>query len=142
MTHQYMELKLKELEKRIKALEQEPCEDAISRAEAIRIASGFCHHANVAKELAQLPSVNVTDTNVGKIGKDNNVSATDKRIERYKKIEDTMKEIVKAIQLRYPYLEGNMTLKMRIGSSLNRRHFEKRHHENGNSYVMIAKKAA
>ena len=50
----------------IKALEQEACEDAISRAEAIRIASGFCHPANVAKELARLPSVNVTDINVGK----------------------------------------------------------------------------
>ena len=31
MTHQYMELKLEELEKRIEALEQEPCDDAISR---------------------------------------------------------------------------------------------------------------
>lgn len=54
----------------------------------------------------------------------------------------TMKEIVEVIQLRYPYLEGNMSLKMRVGSSLNRRHFEKRHHENGNSYVMIVKKVA
>lgn len=35
----------------------EPCEDAISRAEAIRIASGFCAPANVAKELEKLPSV-------------------------------------------------------------------------------------
>lgn len=31
MTHQYMEIKLEELEKRIEALEQEPCSDAISR---------------------------------------------------------------------------------------------------------------
>lgn len=31
MTHQYMEIKIKELEKKIKALEQEPCEDAVSR---------------------------------------------------------------------------------------------------------------
>lgn len=31
MTHQYMEIKIKELEKRIEALEQEPCNDAISR---------------------------------------------------------------------------------------------------------------
>lgn len=29
----------------------------ISRAEAIRIASGYCHPANVAKELAKLPPV-------------------------------------------------------------------------------------
>lgn len=35
MTHQYMEIKIKELEKRIKALEQEPCEDCISREKAI-----------------------------------------------------------------------------------------------------------
>lgn len=36
----------------------EPCGDAIDRAEAIRIASGYCHPTNVAKELAKLPSVN------------------------------------------------------------------------------------
>lgn len=41
----------------IKALEQEPCEDAISRAEAIRIASGYCHWSNVPEELERLPSV-------------------------------------------------------------------------------------
>ena len=33
------------------------CEDAISRADAIRIASGFCHPSNIAKELKALPSV-------------------------------------------------------------------------------------
>lgn len=32
-------------------------DDAISRAEAIRIASGYCHPSNIAKELAKLPSV-------------------------------------------------------------------------------------
>ena len=42
----------------IKALEQEPCEDAISRKQAIYVASGYCHPANVAKELAKLSSVN------------------------------------------------------------------------------------
>lgn len=31
--------------------------DCISRQEAIRIASGYCHFTNVAKELAKLPSV-------------------------------------------------------------------------------------
>ena len=36
----------------------EPCDDAISRKDAIRIASGYCHFSNVAKELAKLPSVN------------------------------------------------------------------------------------
>ena len=36
---------------------QEPCEDAISRADAIRVASGYCHPANIAKELAKLPPV-------------------------------------------------------------------------------------
>ena len=41
----------------IKALEQQPCGNAIDRAEAIKIASGYCHPANVAKELAKLPSV-------------------------------------------------------------------------------------
>ena len=36
----------------------EPCEDAISRQAAVDVASGYCHSANVAKELAKLPSVN------------------------------------------------------------------------------------
>ena len=36
------------------------CEDAISRQDAIRIASGYCHPANVAKELAKLPPVKPT----------------------------------------------------------------------------------
>lgn len=31
--------------------------DCISRQEAIRIASGYCHFTNVAKELEKLPSV-------------------------------------------------------------------------------------
>lgn len=34
-------------------------DDAISRQAAIYIASGYCHPANVAKELAKLPSANV-----------------------------------------------------------------------------------
>lgn len=43
-------------------IEQEPCEDAISRAEAIRIASGYCHPSNVTKELANLPPVKPTQS--------------------------------------------------------------------------------
>lgn len=35
----------------------EPCGDAIDRAKAIKVASGYCHPANVAKELANLPPV-------------------------------------------------------------------------------------
>ena len=31
--------------------------DLIDRAEAIRIASGYCHPANIVKELEKLPSV-------------------------------------------------------------------------------------
>ena len=46
------------LEMAIKALEQQPCTDAISRAEAIKVASGFCHWSNIPKELEKLPSVN------------------------------------------------------------------------------------
>ena len=46
------------LEIAIKALEQEPCTDAISRTEAIRVASGYCHWSNIPKELEKLPSVN------------------------------------------------------------------------------------
>ena len=39
------------------ALKRETSGDAIDRQAAIRIASGYCHPANVAKELAKLPSV-------------------------------------------------------------------------------------
>ena len=46
-------------------LEQVPCEDAISRQAAINVASGFCHHANVADELAKLPSVNPQEPKTG-----------------------------------------------------------------------------
>ena len=41
----------------IEALEKLPCEDAISRSEAIKVASGYCHWANIPDELAKLPSV-------------------------------------------------------------------------------------
>ena len=40
----------------IQALESKS-EDCISRKRAIEIASGYCHYANVPKELAKLPSV-------------------------------------------------------------------------------------
>ena len=33
-------------------------DDLISRAEAIRVASGYCHWTNIPAELAKLPSVN------------------------------------------------------------------------------------
>ena len=32
-------------------------DDAISRTEAIRVASGYCHPVNIAKELEKLPPV-------------------------------------------------------------------------------------
>ena len=35
--------------------------DLIDRAEAIRIASGYCHWSNIAKELEKLPSVTPTE---------------------------------------------------------------------------------
>ena len=37
-------------------LNEVKAEDCISRAEAVRVASGYCHPANIAKELAKLPS--------------------------------------------------------------------------------------
>jgi hypothetical protein len=47
-----------ELDKNSKKLEKDFGElDCISRADAIRVASGYCHPSNVAKELAKLPSV-------------------------------------------------------------------------------------
>ena len=56
------------VEKAIKALEQEPCDDAISRQAAVNIASGFCHPANIADELAKLPSVNPQDCDTCEVG--------------------------------------------------------------------------
>lgn len=41
----------------IEALKRETSGDAIDRQAAIRIASGYCHPTNIAKELAKLPSV-------------------------------------------------------------------------------------
>lgn len=47
-----------ELEKNSQKLEKDFGElDCISRADAIRVASGYCHPSNVAKELAKLPSM-------------------------------------------------------------------------------------
>jgi len=37
---------------------KQPCEDAISRTDAIRVANGYCHWSNISKELGKLPSVN------------------------------------------------------------------------------------
>ena len=34
-----------------------PCGDTISRTAAIKVASGYCHPSNIAKELAKLPPV-------------------------------------------------------------------------------------
>ena len=46
------------LEKNSQKLEKDFGElDCISRADAIRVASGYCHPSNVAKELAKLPPV-------------------------------------------------------------------------------------
>lgn len=39
-----------------------PCADAISRSDAIRVASGYCHWSNIPDELAKLPSVNTEKT--------------------------------------------------------------------------------
>ena len=41
---------------------KEPCGDAISRSEAIRVASGYCHWSNIPKEWEKLPSVSTEDT--------------------------------------------------------------------------------
>lgn len=43
---------------------REQTEDTISRKQAIYIASGFCHPANVADELAKLPSVKPQERDV------------------------------------------------------------------------------
>lgn len=42
--------------------------DAISRQAAINVASGFCHPANIADELAKLPSVNPQDCDTCEVG--------------------------------------------------------------------------
>ena len=37
-------------------------DDLISRTDAIRVASGYCHWSNIPKELAKLPSVSTEKT--------------------------------------------------------------------------------
>ena len=60
MTEQYLELKVEELEKRIKTLEQERCEDAISR-EAVNKLRKYVWVGGIATvsldEINELPSV-------------------------------------------------------------------------------------
>jgi len=52
----------------VEALKRETSGDAIDRQAAIRIASGYCHPANVTKELAKLPSVQpYTDEEIQKM---------------------------------------------------------------------------
>jgi len=43
------------------------CEDAISRTDAIRVASGYCHWTNIPDELAKLPPVTQTPKNVNDV---------------------------------------------------------------------------
>jgi hypothetical protein len=71
--------------------------DCISRQEAIRIASGYCHFTNVAKELEKLPSVQP-------VGKDINVSCKD-AISRQGAI-DHFKSIADATSMGNKYNEG------------------------------------
>ena len=52
------DLAIRALPSVIPSIPTEQTEDAISRQAAVNIASGFCHPANVADELAKLPSVN------------------------------------------------------------------------------------
>ena len=67
------ELEQLALEQEHRHLEQEPTTkkdlgvDCISRADAIRVASGYCHPSNVAKELAKLPSVTPQEPILDKI---------------------------------------------------------------------------
>ena len=67
MTHQYMEIKIKDLEKRVEALEQEPCEDAISRQAVLEKAykiAGYDRNAYVVDvaDIEALPSVSTEKT--------------------------------------------------------------------------------
>lgn len=56
--------------------------------------------------------------------------------------EYSMNEIVEIVAMRYPHVKCNMSLKMRLGSALRKHGFTLRHHNTGNSYVLVPKKAA
>ena len=56
--------------------------------------------------------------------------------------EFSMDEIVEFIVMRYPHVQCNMSLKMKVGSALKRMGYPHRHHKTGNSYVLMPKKAA
>lgn len=55
MTHQYMEIKMKELEKRIEMLEKEPCKDLISRADAIDACNQSINLFEAVDRIKELP---------------------------------------------------------------------------------------
>lgn len=58
MTHQYMELKIKELEKRIKALEQQSCDNAINRKDTLKAMIGqLAAEATLYKVVKNMPPV-------------------------------------------------------------------------------------
>lgn len=56
--------------------------------------------------------------------------------------EYSMREIVEIVTQRYPHLQKNMSLKMRLGSSFLNQGFEQRRHNYGNAYIAIPRKVA
>ena len=54
---EYDDRGIEALKTAIKMLEQQPCEDCISRERAVYVASGYCAPQNIADELRKLPSV-------------------------------------------------------------------------------------
>ena len=56
--------------------------------------------------------------------------------------EFSMNDIVEAIAMRYPHVQCNMGLKMRVGGTLKKMGYQVRHHKTGNFYLLVPKKVA
>lgn len=74
----------------------EPCGNAIDRSEAIKVASGYCHPANVANELAKLPPV-TPQQSCEDIAKAFQLGLAFGFGEKYDEMDKVMEEVKKAV---------------------------------------------
>ncbi len=56
--------------------------------------------------------------------------------------EFSLNEIVELISVRYPHVQCNMSMRMRVGGTLKKLGYPFRHRQDGNCYVLVLKKAA
>ncbi len=87
--------------------------DCISRADAIRVASGYCHPSNVAKELAKLPSVTPQEPVIDKIKNDMADIGEELRT-RFDKIRAQIKSNLRGVEIALEVLDENHPLRPKM----------------------------